>query len=418
MSNIIYLGFYSFPGYNDGRMKSIRHLFLILLLFPTSFTHAAETIKEDPFPFWYPAYVAQGNSSVAYADGFGALLSNPAGFALPKQEMNLLSLGFTLYASPQARVPLLRSLFRGSMSTKDEDVLSEELTGNGLGMASSLGIGYVGRGLGLGLLIGFDVVARGNSYPLELRGDGMSQFMLVVGYAIRRELGSVKVSFGGDIRPMVRIHAPLKEFETALLLKQYLGTEIAPVSGDFYADTFALNGSGIGFDIGGLVQWNLFSIGIVFRDVFDTQLFYSWNDLGSIRSALGKGGLPPVNSVPGNAVYTIPMSTTIGVAYDLVFDAWKRFFRGRIHGEWKNPTRFIDDPAWTISKGSFRLGWEGTFLSFLTLRAGFEGGSPTYGGGLKLSIFDVNVAFFSKEVELGEKTSRVPSVGIELAFRW
>jgi len=419
--NIFYLGFSFLPGYNGTRMKSIG--FLLLRVFLVSFCgtfllSATETVKEDPFPFWFPTYAAQGNSSIAYSDGFGALLSNPAGFALPKQEVNLLSWGFTLYSSPQARIPLLRSLIRSSTSGQDEELLSKEFTEKGLGVASSLGIGYVGRGLGLGLLAGFDVVAGGDTYPLGLRGDGISQFMLVVGYAVRKELGGVKFSFGGDIRPIVRIHAPMREYETALLLKQYIGTEITPLSGDFYSDTFALNGSGIGFDVGGLIQWNSFSLGVVFRDVFDTQLFYSWNDLDSIRTALGNGGLPPVNSVPGNAVYSIPMSTVVGVAYDLSFDRLKRLFWGRIHGEWENPTKFLHDPTWTNAKDAFRFGCEATFFSFLNVRAGFEGGSPTYGGGLKFAIFEANVAIFSRKVELPERISRVPAVSLELAIRW
>lgn len=398
-------------------MKSIGFLSLLLLLF-TSSLKAKDTVKEDPFPFWFPAYAAQGNSSVAYADGFGALLSNPAGFASPKQEMNLLSWGVTLYSSPQARIPLLRSLLISSTNEQDEEVLSKELTGKGLGIGSSLGIGYVGRGLGLGLVAGFDTVALGSTYPNGLQGEGMSQFMLVVGYAIRKEFGSMKVAFGGDIRPMVRIHAPLKEYETSLLLHEYLGTDIAPITGDLYSQTFALNGSGIGFDIGSLLQWNAFSLGVVFRDVFDTQLFYSWNDLQSIRSALVNGGLPPVNSVPGNAVYTIPMSVTIGLSYDLVFDSMKRIFRGRIHGEWENPGRFIQDSTWTVAKDSFRFGCEGNLFSFLSLRAGFEGGAPTYGGGLKFAIFEVNVAFFTRKVELSERSSRVPAASVEMAIRW
>jgi len=398
-------------------MKSVGFLVLLLFLF-TSSLKATDTVKEDPFPFWFPAYAAQGNSSVAYADGFGALFSNPAGFASPKQEVNLLSWGVTLYSSPQARIPLLRSLLMSSASEQDEEVLSKELTGKGLGIGSSLGIGYVGRGLGLGLMAGFDTVALGNTYPNGLQGEGMSQFMLVVGYAIRKEFGSVKVAFGGDIRPIVRIHAPLKEYETSLLLHEYLGTEISPTTGDFFSQTFALNGSGIGFDIGSSLQWNAFSLGVVFRDVFDTQLFYSWNDLQSIRSALVNGGLPPVNSVPGNGVYLIPMSVTIGLGYDLVFDAIKHIFRGRIHGEWENPGRFIHDSTWTVAKDSFRLGCEGNLFSFLSLRAGFEGGAPTYGGGLKFAIFEVNVAFFTRKVELSERSSRVPAASVEMAIRW
>lgn len=417
LSNFSYLGFSSVTGYNDFRMKSIGFLSLLLFLL-TSSLKATDMVKEDPFPFWFPAYVAQGNSSCAYADGFGALFSNPAGFALPKQEMNLLSWGFTLYSSPHARIPLLRSLLRSSTSEQDEEVLSKELTGKGIGVGSSLGIGYVGRGLGLGLVAGFDTVAVGETYPNGLEGEGMSQFMLVVGYAVRKEFGSIKVSFGGDIRPIVRIHAPLKEYETALLLQEYLGTEVTPFTGDFYSQTFALNGSGIGFDVGGLLQWNAFSFGLVFKDIFDTQLFYSWNDLESIRSALGNGGLPAVNSVPGNAVYSIPMSITIGLAYDIVFDSIKSVFRGRIHGEWENPGKFIQDSTWTVAKDSFRLGCEGSLLSFLTLRAGFQGGAPTYGGGLKFAIFDLNVAFFTRKVELAERSARVPAASVEVAIRW
>jgi hypothetical protein len=125
-----------------------------------------------------------------------------------------------------------------------------------------------------------------------------------------------------------------------------------------------------------------------------------------------------VNSVPGNAVYIIPMSVTIGLGYDLVFDAIKHIFRGRIHGEWENPGRFIHDSTWTVAKDSFRLGCEGNLFSFLSLRAGFEGGAPTYGGGLKFAIFELNVAFFTRKVELAERSSRVPAASVEMAIRW
>ncbi|MFQ3621432.1 MAG: hypothetical protein SNJ78_10885, partial [Spirochaetales bacterium] len=373
-------------------MKSVYWVILIsifsILALPQ---YATEVRKEEPFPFWYPEYAAQGNSSVAYSDGFGALFSNPAGFSLPKREINLLNSVFSIYGSPKARVPLVRSLLRNSMSTSDETFLSEDLTGSGLGISSIFGLGYVGRGLGLGLLGGVEVVSSGDEYPSELRGDVLSQFMLVVGYAIQKELWGVQFLLGADIRPLIRIHAPLEERETALLLNHYLGTSIDPIIGNFYTDTYALNGSGIGIDLGLMVLWNSFSFGFVLQDLFDTQLFYSWNDLSSVRDALSRGGLPPVNSPPDNAIYTIPMSLTVGAAYTTNFDAWKRVFQARVHAEWLNPHR--------SSLSSFRAGAEATFFSTLSLRAGLHEGEPTYGLGLSIGILTLNSAIFTRRIE-------------------
>jgi hypothetical protein len=92
---------------------------LLIKTFP-----ASNTIEENPYPFFFLPYVAQGNSSVAYAEGFGALFSNPAGFAVPKGELNLLSWKL-LFFPLRKKAPSAAILLLGSMSAEDEETLSQ-----------------------------------------------------------------------------------------------------------------------------------------------------------------------------------------------------------------------------------------------------------------------------------------------------
>jgi hypothetical protein len=386
---------------------------LLIKTFP-----ASNIIEENPYPFFFLPYVAQGNSSIAYAEGFGALFSNPAGFAVPKGELNLLSWETIIFSTPEERLPLLRSLLLGSMSAEDEETLSQDLTTSALGVSSLFSLGYVGKGVGLGLMGGFDVVTGGEQYPLALEGDALSQFMLVIGYAVQKNIRGIQLFLGGDIRPLIRIHAPLGPQETALMLQEYLGTNIQPLEGDFFSDTYALNGYGVGIDVGCMVKADNFSFGIALRDLFDTRLFYSWNDLDSIRSTLTAGGLPSENSLPQDAVYTIPMTVYVGGAYDIKINSLRGLLEGRIHVEVEQPSRLWDAPTWNTYEDSIRGGMEWTLFSALSLRTGFYKGSPTYGLGLKVSILNINWAYFTRTVELSQETRKVPGLGMEVAIRW
>jgi hypothetical protein len=167
-----------------------------------------------------------------------------------------------------------------------------------------------------------------------------------------------------------------------------------------------------------MVNADNFSFGMALQDLFDTRLFYSWNDLDSIRSTLIAGGLPSENSLPKNVVYTIPMTVYVGAAYDIKINSLRGLLEGRIHMEVEQPSRLWDAPTWNTYEDSIRGGMEWTLFSALSLRTGFYKGSPTYGVGLKISILNINCAYFTGTVDLSQETRKVPGLGMEVAIRW
>ncbi len=376
-----------------------------------------DTVREMPFQPFYAESAAQGGSRVATASGYDALFSNPAGFANGKGGFTLGSFSLWMLARPD-RVPGLLDLMRtrdGSDSGEAE-VLAAQAESDGFGLGTALGIGFVGGGLGIGFQAGYDSYFYGSSFPDNLQGVLLSEFSFVVGYALTFHLPGIKLLLGADIRPHIRVHSLFDSAASAALAHDFFGVATSYDDVDPYGATWALNGSGIAVDAGLIASAGPFSLGVSARDVFDTQIRYSWNSLKSVKSSLLGGGLPPAFPVPGDADYFVPMSVSAGLSFHPDLGKFSRILDPRLHGEISDVFGALDPPGTEPAFSErLRLGAEIRLLSRLSLRGGLNGGLPAFGAGLRLFIFDFNFAVFGTRT--GPDGREVPGASLDFAIR-
>jgi hypothetical protein len=378
---------------------------------------AAETITEAPFKPFHPEFMAQGASYTTIARGYNSLFTNPAGFGEPRGELTVGALSFWSHSGLRQSPELIRMLFSGGADgAADQDYLDKQFSGAGYGLGGSFGLGYTSKGFGIGFLAGFDTFLSGDDYPSELSGYLLNEYMIVAGYSFSFDFSWIKLLVGADVRPLVRIHSILDNEASALMVHRYFNADIGPNPGDPFKSLFALNGSGVAIDAGLIAHSGPVSLGLVFRDIFDTQLRYSLNSLGEIRNAMKKGGLPPAQAAPGDSVYIIPMSTAVGAAFHPDMGGLSRYFRPLLHFEINDPLGAFESRDSFVER--FRMGGEIKIFNNLSLRGGLLRGYPTYGAGFSFFIFDLNVAVFNAGLSRRSGSGNVPGISVEAAVRW
>jgi hypothetical protein len=237
-----------------------------------------------------------------------------------------------------------------------------------------------------------------------------------VGYSFAFDFSWIKLLIGADVRPLVRIHSILDNSASALLVHKYFGVDIGTDPGDPFQAIYALNGSGVALDAGLIAHSGPFSLGLVLRDVFDTQMRYSWNSLAEIRRSMLRGGLPPAKTVPGGSEYIIPMSTAVGAAFNPDMGNLSRLFKPLLHFEISDPFGAFESKDSFISR--FRLGGEVKILNHFSLRGGLSRGYPTFGAGISFFIFDLNFAVYNSSFAPYPGGGNVPGISVETAVRW
>jgi hypothetical protein len=374
----------------------------------------AATISEIPFVPLGPEVMGMGGAFVADAHGYNSFFFNPAGFSRDQGSFTLLDASSWIYARPDQLFSLAGQSLAGAGSPAAvASFINDQVTTGGLGVGASLGIGYVGSGLGLGLVIIEDSMLYGQTL-YGIAGDITATVGFIGGLSVPIEVLGFKIHLGGDIRPMIRIHAPLSNADAVSVLLA-LGT---PGGNAFAAlDTAnAFYGAGIGLDLGAIAELGWFTVGLSVRDLGGTQFKYNTASFGTVMSNLGSLFRFPAGSAVTGDQYVIPMDIAFGIGFHPDMGSFNRFIDPSISVDMHDLVGALagTSSVWTL----LHAGAELKLISLFTLRAGLNQGYLTIGAGLKLLVVDINFAVFTRE--LGAYIGDQPNSGATLNFaiRW
>jgi len=384
--------------------------FIALLGSGTAF---AGTVTEIPFVPVSPQVMGQGGAFIADAHGYDSFFYNPAGFSRPGGSLTVLSATTWAYSRPDELIGLLGRYGAGTGSSSSAlNFLSRQVSSGGFGIGTSAGIGYVGNGLGLGVMMIEDSYLYGPDL-MGAQGDLTATIGFIGGLSVPFDLMGLKVHVGGDLRPMIRVHAPISNLvANGMLTALADGNNLfAPLN-----SSEALYGVGIGLDLGAIAELGRFTFGVSVRDVGGTQFSYNKNTFGTFWKTFGSTlGFPGGSSANGDR-YVIPMNVGLGASFHPDMGAL---------AYWVDPSLSIDlqdlggvldgsHPVWYALHGGAQF----KLLSLFALRAGLNQGYLTFGTGVKLFVLDMNFALFTQE--LGAYLGDRPRSGatLDVAIRW
>jgi hypothetical protein len=114
--------------------------------------------------------------------------------------------------------------------------------------------------------------------------------------------------------------------------------------------------------------------------------------------------------------YTIPMDIAVGASFHPDFGTFNNIIDPSISLDMRNIVGALARQVspWTL----LHLGVESRFFSFFTLRAGINQGYLTLGGGLKLLVFDLNFAVFTRELGAHIGDRALSGMSMDAAIRW
>lgn len=337
--------------------------------------------------------MARGGTAIASASGFDSFFYNPAGFSRSSGEFTLSSSTW-FYSRPDLLISQFAQLVAGTANpTATFNFISSQVTKGGFGLGSSYGLGYVANGFGLGVAFIWDSQMWGPTM-LGMTGDLTATLGFIGGASIPFDVGAMRIHVGGDIRPMIRVHTPIKNSAaTALVNALANGGDLAAPLGA----SMSVYGSAIGLDLGAIAELWWFSFGLSIRDLGGTTFTYSQNTLGSVTGSLSsRGTFPAGTSVPDS--YVIPMDIGVGVTFHPDLGTFAYFLDPRLSIDLRNIGGAIDGSAifWTC----VHAGAEAKVFNMFTLRAGLNQGYLTAGLGVKVFVFDLNMAVFTQELGL------------------
>lgn len=385
---------------------------------------AADPVKEEPFIPYSPEVLGQGGSFAAVAEGYNSFFTNPAGFAFTEGEGTFPSVTSWAHAKPDSILPMFAAIDgdneteAGTTEQVVVDRLQEQLTGNGFGLGSALGFGYVGDHLALGLSYGIDSYFYGRSFPLGVTGESTTELTFIAGYAGSLQLGPVELAAGADLRPLLRVRSFINSDTTASIITDFTGVDTGTEEDASILENIqALNGWGVGIDAGIIARYRGVSLAVQGRDLFNTRLRYSLNSAEDVIDALQQRGLP-ADSEESIAAgdYVIPMELSFGVAYQPDLGELSNIVDPEIHAQLTDPFKLTDEDRdrprsfWT----RLHLGTEVTMLNFFDLRVGVNQGYLTLGAGMDLLFLETHFSVFTRE--LGRYPGDRPTSGAALEF--
>lgn len=374
----------------------------------------ANTINEIPFVPMGPEVLGRGGSSIADTRGYDSLFYNPAGFSRDPSSFTLGSTSAWVYGRPDEFISLAAQVGGGGGGASSVlTFINNQVTKGGVGAGASWGIGYVGGGLGLGASIIMDTILSGPTL-LGVTGDLTATIGFTGGLSVPFEVAGFKVHAGGDVRPMIRVHA-LLDNATAVGMLNALATG-GNAFGALGSGT-GLYGVGIGLDLGAIAELGWFNVGFSIRDLGGTQFRYNQSSMSALGSSLASSlQFPSSGSLVTADQYVIPMDISLGVSFHPDFGTFNNIVDPSISLEMHNIGAGLSgqDSAWTL----LHFGVETRFFSFFTLRTGLNQGYLTLGAGLKFLVFDMNFALFTRELgaHVGDKS--LSGMTMNAAIRW
>ncbi len=358
-----------------------------MLLGLTLFVPAAGALDAPVRPI-LPSFAAQGGSSVAIAEGYDALFSNPAGYRSEPGELTILSLSPWLVGG----LPWSGD-FEGS--------LLDQAASGGVQFGGLAGIGYSGRGLGLGLFLSGGADIEGDAL---LSGTAGFELGLVGGYSYALNILGVNVSLGASLRPLLRAEVPLDD-ETA---RSVIHAEARAGIGllDAVWSERALYGLALGVDMGALVDFGKLRLGLLITDVGNTTFRYSDVKLGDLlTSIVTLAPLPEGRSTDQGA--TVPMQVRLGAAYALTPALV-------VHGEITDPIPLLLGDVDLLD--SIHVGLQLALGKNGRLRLGYEAGGLSAGAAWRLGPLETSIAAYG--LDLRPDGSSTPGIAAETALRF
>lgn len=314
-----------------------------------------------------------------------SFFGNPAFFSENKSSFALPTLSAWSYGRPSEgldRFAETLSAYGGTdFVRRSFDIMSE---GGSSGGGASAGLTLVGKGVGLGLFTTTDNYIKGSNYNEEtVRSD--TETTLILGLGFPSELGSAKLSIGGDIRPFyhVRLCDQNGDDPSLPLL-------LAEGSSNLYAEAFF----GAALDLGASLSFGSLSVGLTLRDLAPTYPVAT-EKLPKIQSSLGSGNMPDTSSSSLFAKLTPSISAGLswapGIApgaVDPVFYLEAQDIVG-VAFQWDGASSFLE---------LLHAGAELKLFKTLSLRGGLNRGRVSAGAGVKLFFLDLNAAIFTEEL--------------------
>jgi hypothetical protein len=365
----------------------------------------AEDPREEMPRFEIPTARSSGfgGPHIAYTDNVFALLVNPAAIMRVRQR-SFFAPSFTLL-SPEKTLKLAGDISGDDFGAALKDLNNPNNPGKiplGAGINEfPLSIAWVADGFGFGIWDRVFVNANVNDITAE--ATVLADLVIPVGFAFK-----ILDTDAHDVDAGVA----LKFFTRGYGHKMVNIVEVIDGVDDLLSDLGAPVVMGAGFDLGFIYRWNIgFSAGITFDDIVTH---------GGEIARIG-GGQKATDG------YYVPFSLNLGVAYDLNF--------GTV---WKTAPRFIARSGVTVAFDwhnfdlvfggenpylrrnpvlGIGLGLQFNVVDTFKLRLGMNEMLPAFGFGFDLGSFEIDIAYYGKELGLEPGQMSTAALDLTFAFR-
>jgi hypothetical protein len=339
-----------------------------------------------------------GGSHIAYTDNVSALLVNPAAIMRVRQR-SFFAPSFTLL-SPEKTMKLVGPILDKDFGAALEEVNNPNNPGKiplGLGLNEfPISIAWVADGFGFGI---FDrVFVNANVIGTTAEATVLADLVIPVGFAFK-----ILDTDAHDVDAGVAV----KIFGRGYGHKLVNAIEVVDSFDSLTDDLGAPVIMGAGFDLGFIYRWNIgLSAGITFDDIISH---------GGEIARVGGG-----EKADG---YYVPFSLNLGVAYDLKVGTFWSAAPSFIANtgitaaiDWHNfDLVFSDNPYFYRNPIlGLGIGLQFNFIDMIKLRFGMNEMLPAFGLGFDLGAFEIDVAYYGKE--LGLEPGQMPTAALDLTI--
>jgi hypothetical protein len=328
-----------------------------------------------------------------------SFFGNPAAFAAKKATFAFPSIDVWGYVRPTISNIQALASSAGDTSSLMSTAFGLMSQNGGTGGGLSLGGGFAGKGLGIGVFATTDEGIYGSS-PASASVTSETEFTGVIGLGAPLQLGALRISVGGDLRPFYRVslyEAGGSDIALADLLSwSQDGTDMGDM---LYAGSFF----GAAVDLGATIELGALTVGMSIRDIAPNYNI-TWTTLNQLASGDSSSGAASEDK----AVFLPDISAGL---------SWKpeisSLIEPALYLELKDPINvFTNYEGIGSALNLFHAGAEVRLLKFIYLRGGINRGWLSAGAGIKLLCFDVNAAVFTEE--LGALAGDDPRSGFTL----
>jgi hypothetical protein len=276
-----------------------------------------------------------------------------------------------------------------------------------LDLGGPIAVGYVGEGLGVGIFNRSWATVNASSL-MNVGIDAAEDLLAISGYGYRVKISpALDLDLGLSLKFFFRLEMPSSTSVLGLsaIMQDY--TSIFQRSG--YAAT-----TGLGLDAGlRFTVLDRYALAVSARDAYTPTFITAFPSFEAFRAdpfsaflSAGSTGLVPCDLSAG-----IYLNPPLG-------------FMGRYLSSWSFMLDYADilslfdtqpPSPWLLASAGTEL----TLHDIFHIRAGWNQGSPAAGFGLDLTVFDLEVAMFGKELgyDLGERTVYNLLISVNMKIR-